>query len=132
MAPNRPFYDLPNLMALALFLMFLGTGVAKLAGAEFVVATFGETPLPTWTLMLLGLVEVAAAALVIVQTTRRAGIAVIATIMIGATLYHLTRAEWLLLPIPVSALVAALVLRALDAGATDAGDVSPVTVRRSS
>ncbi|MHC4846770.1 MAG: DoxX family protein [Planctomycetota bacterium] len=70
--------------------------------------------LAPWASVSIGLLEVLAAVLTIIPTTRLLGAGLISTIMMGAIGYHAMRAEWPLMAIPVAALAMALASLALE------------------
>ena len=128
---RRTQFEVDNLLALLLGALFLGTGIAKIASAEFVVATFGGWDHAPWLLTVLGAVEVLAAVLVLIPNSRTVGASILSAVMVGALGYHLLRAEWLLAALPLAILATGLTLlrleRALTRGSVRAfeGEVAP-------
>ena len=109
---RRARFELASLLSLVLGVFFLGTGIAKVASVEFVVATFDGWPAPLWTLVALGAVELAAAICALIPTTRLLGAGTLTLLMTGAAAYHVARGELGLLPVPLTFLaVAVSVLR---------------------
>ena len=102
---DRIRFELDSLFGLLLGMTVLGTGVAKLAGTDFVVATFGGWEDALWTLRAIGLAEIIAAALVLIPATRAKGATIIGIVMVGASAYHLSRGEFLAVALPVALLV---------------------------
>jgi hypothetical protein len=118
---DRLRFEANSLLCLALGSAFLGTGIAKIAATGFVIDTFAGSNLAPALLVAIGLIELAAAILTIIPTTRLLGTGLISTIMLGAIGYHSVRGEFLLMAIPVAALLASLTVSFLE-----------LTLRRSS
>ena len=71
-------------------LAFLGAGGAKLAGAPAMVAVFEKVGVGQWFRYVTGLLEVLGAIALFVPRIRFYGAAMLATVMIGAVVSHLT------------------------------------------
>jgi hypothetical protein len=104
----RTRFEINNLLCLALGATFFGTGIAKVVTVDFVLETFQGSNLAPGLLGAIGLLEILAATLTIIPTTRLLGSGLISLIMTGAIAYHMMRAEWMLVTIPVAALAMAL------------------------
>ena len=89
---------------------FLAAGLAKLAGAEAMVAVFDQIGFGQWFRLLTGLVEVAGAILLVVPTTGLLGAALLVCTMIGAVLTHLVLIGGSFLPALVLGLLAGFVV----------------------
>lgn len=72
-----------------LTLAFVAAGLAKLAGAEMMVATFEAVGIGQWFRYVTGLIEVAAPILLWLPGQQVAGAAVLGATMVGAVLAHL-------------------------------------------
>ena len=72
-----------------LTLAFVAAGLAKLAGAEMMVATFEAVGVGQWFRYVTGLIEVAAPILLWLPGKQVAGAAVLGATMVGAVLAHL-------------------------------------------
>ena len=81
------------ILSVILCLLFLMAGGTKLAGAKNAVEGFEHLRLPQWFRIVTGVIEVAAAVLVIIPKTRFWGAALIVCTMIGATATHLRIGE---------------------------------------
>lgn len=103
-------------LGLLLGIVFLGTGVAKLARTDFVLETFGGWDLPLWLLYAVALAEVVAGTLALVPATRARGAALVLALMVGACGYHLGRGEAERLLVPLAAAAVAIALLLLLAG----------------
>ena len=71
----RARFELDQLLALVVACAFLGTGIAKVAGVEFVMATFEGWTASPLLLRSIGLVELTCAVLVLVPRLRLVGTA---------------------------------------------------------
>lgn len=71
-----------------LTLAFVAAGVAKLIGAEMMVATFDAVGVGQWFRYLTGLIEVGGAALLWLPGTQALGAALLGATMVGAVLAH--------------------------------------------
>ena len=111
---QRVRFEATQFLSLGLFLAFLGTGIAKLASTDFVLATFPGWPAPAWTLMVIGLLEIAAAVLTVLPTTRLIGAAALAMLMVGAMTYHAVVGEAVQMGVPASGALLALVVIRLE------------------
>lgn len=126
---DRARFEVDQLLSLFLGCTFLGTGVAKISSTDFIVATFGTSSWPAGLLMVLGLLEIAAAVLTIIPTTRLSGSVVIGLVMLGAMSYHLVRGEFVQLMLPLTLLVAAGSLALLERRGVDKPALQPVSNR---
>ncbi|MFT4716510.1 MAG: putative oxidoreductase [Paracoccaceae bacterium] len=68
---------------------FLAAGLAKLAGAEMMVATFDAVGVGQWFRYVTGLIEVGGAILLVVPGKQGIGAALLAVTMVGAMLSHI-------------------------------------------
>src|SRR5262245_1829054 len=102
--------NLRSTVALILGVVFLGTGITKLAGMPYVVQTFREWGYPPWFRIVIGLVETAGGVLVLIPATRALGATLIALVMVGAIGTHVHAGQWAMVPVPVVTLVLALLL----------------------
>lgn len=109
---HRSLFELVHLLACGLFLAYLGTGIAKIASTDFVLATFPGFAAPSWMLVVIGVLEVSAAVMTIIPTTRLLGAGFLALIMSGAMTYHAALGEYASIPVPAAgAFLALLVFR---------------------
>jgi hypothetical protein len=69
--------------------VFVNASWAKLAGNSDMVALFTAVGIGQWFRYFTGMLELAGALLIVVPRTRRAGAAVLATVMLGAITAHL-------------------------------------------
>ena len=111
---HRTLFEIDNLLCAVLGAAFLGTGVAKIGATDYVIETFQGASLAPGLLVAIGLVEILAAVLTLIPTTRLLGTGLISTVMLGAIGYHAVRAEYLLSIIPVTALLIAASSLALE------------------
>ena len=88
MSDNVKKYGLLAIKAL-LTLAFAAAGLAKLAGAEMMVATFEAVGLGQWFRYVTGLIEVGSAVLLWVPGMAWIGAALLTCTMVGAVLAHL-------------------------------------------
>jgi putative oxidoreductase len=72
-----------------LALVFVGASWAKLTGNPEMVALFSAVGFGQWFRYVTGILELTGAVLIMVPKTRRAGAALLATIMLGALIAHL-------------------------------------------
>ncbi len=98
-------------VSILLGLAFLGAGGSKLSGAEMHVESFARWGYPSWFLYVTALVEVVAALLIFIPTTRFYGAVLLVCTMLGAIATHLNAGEGSMIGAPVvllclSALVA--------------------------
>ncbi len=90
--------------------VFLLSGGSKLAGAEVLASKFEYWGYPSWFPTVVGVVEIVAAALLLIPKTASIGGTLIVVVMAGATYTHLLRASG-----QAGEAVATLVLLALAA-----------------
>lgn len=88
MSPNLQKYGLLAITAL-LTLAFVAAGIAKLIGAEMMVATFDAIGWGQWFRYVTGAIEVGSAALLWVPGMQWIGAALLTCTMIAAVLFHL-------------------------------------------
>jgi len=72
-----------------LTLAFVAAGIAKLAGAEMMVATFDAVGVGQWFRYVTGLIEIAAPVLLWLPGKQVLGAAILGATMVGAVLAHL-------------------------------------------
>ncbi len=126
---NRVRFEVSQLLSLVLGSAFLGTGIAKIVATDFVIQTFQQTALAPALLVVIGITELIAAVLTIVPTTRLLGTGLISTVMIGAVGYHMVRAEFLLMGVPLLALSVAVTALVIEFRMRrDEVDAAPATV----
>jgi len=104
----RGRFEVNNILCTVLGAGLLSTGVAKVVATGFVVQTFPDSTLSQGALVAIGLVELLAAVLTIIPTSRLIGSSLISLVMLGATTYHMMRGEPLSALIPLSALALAM------------------------
>lgn len=85
---------LTRVVATAVAIALIGSGVAKLVGEPNSAAHFMAWGLPRWFLLLVGTFEVAGGVLLVTPATRPIGSLVLGTIMVGAMWTHASQAEW--------------------------------------
>jgi uncharacterized membrane protein YphA (DoxX/SURF4 family) len=83
----------PALLSL-LFVVFLGSGAAKLLMLPFEVAAFERWGYPLWFMLLIGVLEVAGALGLCLPRLRRWAAPALSALMLGAIATHLTHREW--------------------------------------
>ncbi|PYE50866.1 DoxX family protein [Paenibacillus barcinonensis] len=88
--------------------VFVMTGVNKVTGAEMMIETFESFSYPTWTMYLLGALELLSAAGLLVPRTRILASGVLTFILIGAVGSHLIYAQYEAVPFPAVLLVATI------------------------
>ena len=81
-------------IAVLLGVVMIGGGAAKLMGQSGQVAAFARWGLPPWFRALVGTFEVAGGIGLALPTTRPAGSAILATIMVGALWAHAANGEF--------------------------------------
>ena len=81
-------------LSILLALIFLASGLAKLASLEFELAAFERWGYPIWFMYLIGVVEVAGGVGLIIQRFSAAAGAALALMMIGAIGTHVMHSEW--------------------------------------
>ncbi len=80
-------------VSVLLGLLFLGAGGSKLAGGQMHVESFARWGYPPWFQYVTGLVEVAAALLIVLPATRFYGAALLVCTMLGAVATHVMAGE---------------------------------------
>jgi uncharacterized membrane protein YphA (DoxX/SURF4 family) len=88
-AIGRPLDILLWCVQASLALVFVGAGLAKLMGKPETVALFSAVGVGQWFRYVTGVLELTGAVLIMVPRSRRAGAALLATIMAGALTAHL-------------------------------------------
>jgi uncharacterized membrane protein YphA (DoxX/SURF4 family) len=81
-------------LSILLALIFLASGLAKLASLEFELVAFERWGYPIWFMYLIGVVEVAGGVGLIIQRFSAAAGAALALMMIGAIGTHVIHFEW--------------------------------------
>ena len=81
-------------LSILLALIFLASGLAKLASLEFELVAFERWGYPIWFMYLIGVVEVAGGVGLIIQRFSAAAAAALALMMIGAIGTHVMHSEW--------------------------------------
>jgi putative oxidoreductase len=81
-------------LSLLLALVFLASGLAKLASLEFELAAFERWGYPVWFMYLTGVIEVAGGLGLLINRLSAAAAAGLALLMIGAIATHVIHAEW--------------------------------------
>lgn len=99
-AAMTPWSRWSTIVSYVLGLLFLVIGAGKLAGADMVSADFARWGYPVWFLHVTGLFELTGAVLLLFATTRFAGAAILAMVMIGAVFTHIVHGEWLSAIVP--------------------------------
>lgn len=103
-------------VAVLLFLGFLGAGFSKLTAQPVMVKEFTTFGYPSWFMYLTGLIEVVSAILVIVPKTARIGAGLLICVMVGAIFSHVTHGQAAMIVAPVVLLVLAAVELQLRGG----------------
>ena len=110
---SRPVRITATVLSILLALMFLAAGVPKLLGGPDVAAGFATYGYPGWFPLVVGVIEVAGAALLLVPRLAWLGAVAVGVIMAGATYTHAVlgqgeggRAVFTLLLLAVAAFVA--------------------------
>ena len=85
----RALNVLPWCVQALLALVFLNASWQKLAGNPEMVALFAAVGVGQWFRYVTGILELTGAVLILVPKTRRAGAALLATVMLGALAAHL-------------------------------------------
>lgn len=88
-----------RILPFVLALVFFASGAAKLASLEFEIVAFERWGYPLWFMYLVGVIEVAGAALLLPARTRTLASAGLAAFMIGAVGTHVIHGEWGMLAI---------------------------------
>ncbi|MCK6075908.1 DoxX family protein [Paenibacillus silvae] len=86
--------------------VFIMTGVNKVTGAEMMIETFESFSYPTWTMYLLGALELLSAVGLLIPRTRILASGVLTFILIGAVGSHLIYAQYAAVPFPAVLLIA--------------------------
>jgi uncharacterized membrane protein YphA (DoxX/SURF4 family) len=89
----RPVRIAVTVLSILLALMFLGAGVPKLLGTPDVATGFANYGYPGWFPLVVGVIEVIAAALLLVPRLAWLGAIAVAVVMAGATFTHAVLGE---------------------------------------
>lgn len=116
MSPQMKKYALLAIKAL-LTLAFGAAGLAKLAGAEMMVATFETIGWGQWFRYVTGLIEVGSAVLLWVPGMAWIGAALLTCTMVCAVIFHLLILGPSAVPAMILGILAAIVLKATRPGA---------------
>lgn len=84
-----------RVIGIALGMIIMGGGIAKLAGESHQVASFLGWGLPIWFLRLVGTFEVIGGILLAIPDTTPIGSLVLSTILVGALWAHAANRDWL-------------------------------------
>jgi putative oxidoreductase len=98
------------ILTLMLLLVCIRSGLLKLTGNVFWVRDFDRWNYPDWFRIVVGLVEVASAALLLIPRTASYGAGLFAIVMLGAIYTHATHNESSRLPFNLFLLVVSLVI----------------------
>lgn len=90
--------------------VFVMTGFNKVTGAEMMIETFESFSYPTWTMYLLGGLELLSAVGLLIPRTRILASGILTFILIGAVGSHLIYAQYAAIPFPAVLLVANIVV----------------------
>lgn len=90
--------------------VFVMAGFNKVSGAEMMVQTFEGFSYPTWTMYLIGAVELLSAVGLLIPRTRILASGVLTFILIGAVGSHLIYGQYTAVPFPAVLLVANIVV----------------------
>jgi len=96
-----------KLLAGMLALVFLLSGLSKLAGLDFATQDFARWGYPPWFMYLTGVIEIAGAIGLLIPRISALTAAVLALFMSGAVGTHLIHAEWLMSYVAGSIMLAA-------------------------
>jgi uncharacterized membrane protein YphA (DoxX/SURF4 family) len=83
-----------KIMSILLALIFLASGLAKLASLEFELVAFERWGYPIWFMYLIGVIEVGGGVGLLIQRFSAAVSAALALMMIGAIGTHVIHSEW--------------------------------------
>jgi putative oxidoreductase len=81
-------------LSILLALIFLASGLAKLASLEFELVAFERWGYPIWFMYSIGAVEVLGGLGLLIQRLSAAAAAALALMMIGAIATHVIHSEW--------------------------------------
>ncbi|GEM_PF-1850309 len=87
--------------AVVIAAFFIAAGLSKLIRPEVHTESFVRWGYPAWFVSCVGIVEVAGALMVLFARTRKYGIVLLASMMIGATVTHLLAGETMAVPVPL-------------------------------
>lgn len=96
-----------------LFFAFIGAGAAKLAGQAVMVEQFHSFGYPLWFMYLTGAIEFACAIVVLIPRYAHVGAGILACVMAGAIVSHLTHGQASMVVPPALLLILALVVGTL-------------------
>jgi putative oxidoreductase len=108
-----------------LVLIFLGSGLAKLASLNYELVAFQRWGYPLWFMYLTGAIEVLAGAALLWRRVTALVAAALACFMIGAVLTHALHAEW-----PMMALATAIMALAFWRGWAGRADIRALLRRQ--
>lgn len=108
-APSRLRSVSALVISILLCVAFLGAGIAKLTAQPMMIAEFTSFAYPLWFMTLTGVIEVVAAVLVVVPRTSQLGAGILALVMIGALVSHLTHGQAAMIAPPVVLLSLAVI-----------------------
>jgi uncharacterized membrane protein YphA (DoxX/SURF4 family) len=83
-----------KVLSILLALIFLASGLAKLASLEFELVAFERWGYPIWFMYSIGAVEVLGGLGLLIQRLSAAAAAALALMMIGAIATHVIHSEW--------------------------------------
>ncbi|MGQ8873384.1 DoxX family protein [Paenibacillus sp. TSA_86.1] len=90
--------------------VFVMTGYTKITGAEMMIETFDSFSYPTWTMYLIGALELLSAVGLLLSSTRILASGILTFILIGAVGSHLIYSQYAAVPLPAILLVANIVV----------------------
>lgn len=85
--------------------LFLASGLAKLAGLQMIESAFERWNYPEGSMYIVGIIEVAAAILILPRATARFGFGLLMLTMCGAIVTHVVAGQLLLALVPLALLV---------------------------
>jgi uncharacterized membrane protein YphA (DoxX/SURF4 family) len=90
-----------SVVTILLALIYLRTGLPKLAGSNAWIRMFERWGYPDWLLLAVGTVEVAGAVLLLMPRTALYGAAALGAVMLGALYTHATEGAWAQCAVPL-------------------------------
>jgi uncharacterized membrane protein YphA (DoxX/SURF4 family) len=94
-----------SFVSLVLGILFLGTGISKLVGPDFLVETFQGWGFAPWFMRTIGIVEILGAVLVLIPAVCAVGALVLGAVMVAAFGTHLVAGQFLLALLPVGVIL---------------------------
>lgn len=88
-------------LAVILGVVFLGAGIPKLLGVDFMYDYLLALQVPLWAIPVIGIIELTGAVLTFSPKTRLYGASILLVVMIGAAGTHILNADWIGLLPPV-------------------------------